>query len=160
MVIGIFQEQRPAAEVVDRHGGDERLIHHVELALERNIDSHLRRGLLVLVSDFFDPRGVAALAEALRPIRHRVLLLQLVRPSDAEPTVQGDVRLTDCETGEAADLTITPKILARYRAAYAQFNADLADVARRRQAPLVKIDVEGDIVEQLSLLFKDGGFRV
>ena len=45
VVIGIFQQQRPAAEVVDCHGGDERLIHHVELALERNIHPDLRRGL-------------------------------------------------------------------------------------------------------------------
>ena len=133
---------------------------HLVTALQRFASLNLRRGLLVLVSDFFDPRGAAALAEALRPIRHRVLLLQLVRPSDADPTVQGDVRLTDCETGEASDLTITPKVLARYRAAYAQFNDALADLARRRQAPLVKIDVEGDIVKQLSLLFADGGFRV
>ena len=129
-------------------------------SLRRLANLNLRRGLLVLVSDFFDPGGAAALREALRPIRHRLLLVQLVRRSDAEPTVQGDVRLTDCESGEAADLTITPKILARYRAAYATFNDELAAIARQRHAQLLKIDVEGDLIAQLSRLFAAGGFRV
>jgi uncharacterized protein (DUF58 family) len=129
-------------------------------SLHRLASMNLRRGLLVLVSDFFDPGGIEALREALRPIRHRLLFVQLVRRSDANPTVQGDVRLTDCESGDAADLTITPKILARYRAAYATFNEELAAVAARRQAQLLKIDVEGDLVAQLSRLFDDGGFRL
>jgi len=129
-------------------------------SLHRLASMNLRRGLLVVISDFFDPGGVEALREALRPIRHRLLIVQLVRPSDAEPTLEGDVRLTDCESGEAADLTITAPVLARYRTAYAKFNADLADLARRRQAHLLKIDVEGDLVAQLSGLFEDGGFRI
>ena len=93
-------------------------------------------------------------------VKARSLFVQLVRPSDANPTVTGDVRLTDCETGDAADLTITPKILARYRAAYAKFNEKLADIARRRHAQLLKIDVEADLIAQLSRLFDDGGFRL
>jgi uncharacterized protein (DUF58 family) len=129
-------------------------------SLERLASLNLRRGLLVIVSDFFDPGGTEALREALRPIRHRLLFVQLVRRSDAEPTLQGDVRLTDCESGEAADLTITPKVLARYRAAYAKFNEELAEIARRRHAHLLKIDVEGDLIEQLSQLFNQGGYRI
>lgn len=129
-------------------------------SLHRLASMNLRRGLLVVLSDFFDPGGVEALAQALRPIRHRLLLVQLVRRSDANPTVDGDVRLTDCETGEAADLTITPAVLARYRAAYAKFNDDLADLARRRGAHRLPIDIEGDLIAQLSRLFAHGGFRV
>ncbi len=128
--------------------------------LERLASLNLRRGLLVIISDFFDPGGIEALREALRPIRHRLLFVQLVRRSDADPTIQGDVRLTDCESGEAADLTITPHILARYRAAYAKFNEDLAAVARHRRAHLLKIDVEGDLIAQLSQIFVDGGYRI
>jgi uncharacterized protein (DUF58 family) len=128
--------------------------------LRRFSHLNLRRGLLVIVSDFFDPKGIEAIREAIRPIRHRMLFVQLVRRSDAEPVLQGDVRLTDCESGETADVTITPKLLARYRAAYAEFNEGLAEIARRRHAPLLKIDVEGDLIDQVSRLFEDGGYRV
>lgn len=129
-------------------------------SLHRFAHLNLRRGLLVIVSDFFDPAGVEALREALRPIRHRLLFIQLTRPSDAAPVLQGDVRLTDCESGEAVDLTLTPRVLERYRAAYGKFNDDLAALARSRGAQLLKIDVEGDLVAQLSRLFADGGLLV
>jgi uncharacterized protein (DUF58 family) len=125
-------------------------------SLHRLAHLRLRRGLLVIVSDFFDPAGLESLQDALKPLRHRVLFLQLVRKSDAEPRIEGDVRLTDCETGEAIDLTVTPHLLERYRTAYRQFNDALAAIARRRQAPLLKIDVEEDLVEQLSRLFQPG----
>jgi uncharacterized protein (DUF58 family) len=132
----------------------------LEASLKRFASLNLRRGLLVIVSDFFDPGGIEAIRNALRPIRHRLLFVQLVRRSDADPTVSGDVRLTDCETGEAADLTVTQHLLSRYRAAYAAFNEGLEEIARQRQAAVLKIDVEGDLVEELSRLFEDGGFRV
>ena len=41
---------------------------------------NLRRGLLVVISDFFDPAGLDAVRDALRGIRHRLLFVQLVRP--------------------------------------------------------------------------------
>lgn len=122
-------------------------------SLRRLAGLNLRRGLLVVVSDFFDPDGAAAVREALRPIRHRLLLVQLVRRSDADPKIDGDVRLTDCETGEAADLTITPRVFSRYKAAYQEFNDTLAAAAQNRRAILLKVDVEADPIEQLGPLF-------
>lgn len=118
---------------------------------------NLRRGLLVVISDFFDPGGAAALAAALRPLRHRVLLVQVTRPADAAPAVTGDVRLTDCETGDAADLTVTPGVLARYRAAYLRFNDELAAVARARRAGLLRVDAGAALLPQLARLLGPGG---
>jgi uncharacterized protein (DUF58 family) len=116
----------------------------------------LRRGLLVVVSDFFDPGGVEAIRRALQPVRHRVLFVQLVRPSDAVPEISGDVRVTDCESGAHADLSVTPRTLERYRAAYAQFNAGLAEVARRHRGRVLRIDVESPLLPQLSDLVHQG----
>jgi hypothetical protein len=36
---------------------------------------------------------------------------------DAEPRLLGDLRLEDCETGRAAEVTVTREVLARYAAA-------------------------------------------
>lgn len=129
-------------------------------ALRRLAALNLRRGLLVIVSDFFDPGGVEAARDALRPVRHRLLLIQITRPTDAEPMLNGDVRLIDCESGDAADLTITPRVLARYRQAYARFNDSLASLARARRAPLLRVSTGGDVVAQLAPLFQAGGLTV
>ena len=48
----------------------------------------LRTGLVVVISDFFDPRGLEPAIEALRGLRHRLLLVQLTRPSDRDPSMQ------------------------------------------------------------------------
>jgi len=120
----------------------------------------LRPGLLVIVSDFFDPQGLAALGQALRSVRHRLLLIQLVKAADAEPTLQGDVRLEDCETGEVTDLSLTPDVLDRYRAAYRAFDAELVALAHRRGGRLLRLDVEQDLIAQLATLFASGSLHV
>jgi len=133
---------------------------NLSAALRRLADMNLRRGLLVVISDFFDPAGLDAVRDALRSIRHRMLFVQLVRPSDAEPDLDGDLRLLDCETGEAAQITVTPHVMERYRETYAQFNRDLAALVKYHHGGLLRLDVEQDLVTQLNTLFAAGSLVV
>jgi uncharacterized protein (DUF58 family) len=118
----------------------------------------LRRGLAVVISDFFDPAGVPAITAALSRLRHRLLLVQLVRASDADPEISGDVRVVDCETGSAEDLSVGDGALRRYRTAYAAFRAGLEDFARRTHAGLLHLDVERPVLPQLAALFQAGRY--
>ncbi|MBC8330239.1 MAG: DUF58 domain-containing protein [Planctomycetes bacterium] len=119
----------------------------------------LRNGLAVVISDFFDPRGVEAVVEALKTVRHRLLLVQVVRPSDRDPGVQGDLRLRDCESGERQDVTVTGAVLERYRAAYARFQSALAGFARRRHSGLLLLDADQPVVPQIASLFEAGRYQ-
>lgn len=125
-------------------------------AIQRVASMNLRRGLLVIVSDFFDPGGLDAVRDALRAIRHRVLFVQLVRRTDAEPDLDGDLRLRDCETGDIAEVTVTPRLLERYREAYGAFNRTLAELAKYYRGGLLRLDVEADLVAQLNTFFASG----
>ena len=129
-------------------------------ALRRMADMNLRRGLLVVISDFFDPAGLGAVRDALRSVRHRLLFVQLVRPSDAEPDLDGDLRVRDCETGESAEITITPHVRERYREAYAAFTRELAELTKYYRGGLLRLDVEQDLVTQLNTLFSAGHLTV
>lgn len=133
---------------------------NVAAALRRLVQMNLRRGLLVIISDFFDPGGIPAVRDALTGLRHRLLFVQLVRASDAAPDLDGDVRVHDCESGDVATITVTPAVRARYREAYERFNQELAELARSRQGSLLQIDVDVDLVTQLSALFASGSWRV
>jgi uncharacterized protein (DUF58 family) len=117
----------------------------------------LREGLVCVISDFFDPRGLEAVTEALSRVRHR-LLLRLIRASDSEPSLSGDLRLVDCESGAAADVSVTSAVLDRYRASYARFREGLANFAQSRGAGLVELDVERDVLAQLERLFATGAY--
>jgi uncharacterized protein (DUF58 family) len=110
----------------------------------------LRRGLLVVISDFFDPGGIEAIRRAFQPLRHRTLLVRIVRPSDANPELAGDVRVTDCETQDATNLSITPWALERYRELYRQFGEDLVQVARRSGGQLLEVSTEQPLIPQLA----------
>lgn len=116
----------------------------------------LRPGLAIVISDFFDPRGVDAVIAALKPLRHRLLLVQLARPEDRKPRIEGDVELQDCETGELTDVSVTSSTLQRYTEAYDRFQTSLADFARSRGAGLLRIDAGRDIVPQIASLFERG----
>lgn len=123
-----------------------------------------REGLLVLASDFFDPGGIEAIEASLRGVRHKLLLIQLVRPSDRDPRLQvpggaaggGDLRFVDCETADAHNVSLGTEVVRRYQAAYDRFAEGLAALARRRGAGLLALDVEQPVVPQIAQLFENG----
>jgi uncharacterized protein (DUF58 family) len=118
----------------------------------------LRSGLLVIVSDFFDPNGINAVIDALRPLRHRLLLLQITRPEDRSPVLAGDLELLDCETGELTEVSVTAATLARYTQAYDQFQDGLNAFAKSRGCGLLRIDASRDLIPQLAHLFEGGTY--
>jgi len=119
----------------------------------------LRRGLVILVSDFFDDDGLDGVLTALEMLPHRLLLVQMTRASDADPMLlpdlDGDVVIEDGEH-EGAGLTVTPELIARYRAAYRDFADGLDGFARRRGATLVRLDADRDVLDQLMPILTAG----
>jgi uncharacterized protein (DUF58 family) len=120
----------------------------------------LRQGLLVIISDFFDPAGIESIVKELRRVRHRLLFVQLCKESDRDPGMNGDLRLRDCETGEVEEVSVTNAVLERYREAYGRFESALVEFARRRDAGLVRLDVDRPVVPQLASLFQSGQYQV
>ena len=120
--------------------------------------SKLRPGLLVLISDFFDEMVIDDFVQHLRSIRHRTLLIQLVRKSDADPSLQqeliGDVRLVDCETNDGLDVSIDPVVQNRYQSAYQDFVMHLTQAANASNSGLLVVDVDEDMLPQLAPLFQ------
>jgi len=120
----------------------------------------LREGLLVIVSDFFDPNGVEPMLAELKRTRHRPLLVSITRKQDREPDLQGDVRVRDCETGNVHDVSVDAKILERYRAAYDSHFEQLQAFAKSRQGSFLPIDHDQEVMPQLAGLFENGGYLV
>lgn len=132
----------------------------IRAAVKRFNSFNLRRGLLAVISDFFDPAGLDAVIGALKQVRHNLLLVQLHRATDGEPDMQGDVRVIDCETREAQDISVSAALVKRYRRVYEQFQTGLAAFSRRRNAGLLRIDVDQAIVPQLARIFEAGRYVV
>lgn len=77
-----------------------------------------RRGVVVLLSDFYDREGYGPALKMLRQRKHEVFAIHVVDPREREPEVRGDLRLVDSETGAAREVVVTDTLRARYREAF------------------------------------------
>lgn len=117
-----------------------------------------RPGLAVILSDFYDPEG---LGDSLKQLAYRgfePMVLHLCDLQLLEAGAYGDVALVDAETGEIRELTLTPAMMQRYRAAFAQFSQDIERAAREIGARCLRIDVSLAFDEVVLRIFRSGGF--
>lgn len=117
-----------------------------------------RRGLAVLISDFYDPTG---LGDGLRDLAVRgfePMVLHLTDRSLLDADVQGDLSLVDVETGDVRDIVLTPALMARYRAAFEDFSHEIERAARQVGARCLHVDVSLPFDEVVMKVFRAGGF--
>jgi uncharacterized protein (DUF58 family) len=91
-----------------------------------------RRGLVFVISDFFDPAGCEEGLSLLRYHQFDVHIVQVLDAAELRPPVSGDLRLTECETGEICEITATEDLLARYHEQVDAFLRDLEAFCLRR----------------------------
>jgi len=84
-----------------------------------------RSGLVVLVSDFYDPVGPPdSWQTAVDTLRYRQFepnLIQIHDLIEVSPRLLGDLQLVDIETGFARDVTISESVLRRYKQKISEF---------------------------------------
>lgn len=88
------------------------------------------RGVAIVLSDFLDPHW----ADGLRSLLARGFQIALIHVLDEEeihPTLVGDLRIIDSETGEAKEMSVNPALLARYQAALDAFCGEIETFANR-----------------------------
>ena len=90
-------------------------------------------GLVVVLSDLLDPGGFEVGVRALLERRFDVHVLHLLDPEEMNPTLGGDLRLTDSETGEQRDLTVDGDAVRAYRDRLYQFLERVEGACRSRE---------------------------
>src|SRR5579862_7644879 len=90
------------------------------------------KGIVVILSDFMDKNGYE---EALRYIIARqmdIYVIQILSQEEIEPDVVGDLKLTDVEDGDVAEITVSGPLLRRYKQNLAAFRASIHEFCSRR----------------------------
>ncbi|MFQ6061778.1 MAG: DUF58 domain-containing protein, partial [Methanosarcinales archaeon] len=82
----------------------------------RNYAMRLKNsGMIVVISDFFDPNGYE---EGLKYLRYRgneVMSVQVLDETEVNPQIIGDLKLIDIETSEYRDISISRGTLKAYK---------------------------------------------
>jgi uncharacterized protein (DUF58 family) len=116
-----------------------------------------RRGLVALISDFYDPAGARAALELVRRHRLEAITVQISAPDELAPRLRGDLQLCDAETGEARDLTISPRALADYAHRHAALLRELVGHCRERAIPCFTLSSEQPFDAVVLRMFRAGG---
>ena len=88
-------------------------------------------GPLLVLSDLMDEGWLDGLRElALRGFE--VSLVHILSPDEAEPQLEGDLKLLDVEGGLPVEITADYDLLARYRQNLAAWQDEVRDFSRRR----------------------------
>ncbi len=87
-------------------------------------------GIAVILSDFFDETHVQGI-RALLSRRFQVVLVHILDEEELHPTLTGDLRLVDAETGTAREVSISPQLLAEYETQVKTFCDGLQGMAAK-----------------------------
>jgi len=127
-------------------------------ALESFVHSTKRRGLAVVISDFYDPAGYEDGLNLLRYHRFEPTVLQVWSAAEARPVLRGDLELVDVESGETREVTVTERQLAAFARAHAEYCGKLESFCAGRAVPYYRADVSVPFEELVLRMFREGGF--
>ena len=90
------------------------------------------RGIVVLISDLMDKAGYETALRYLVSRNMDVYVIQVLSAEEIEPDIQGDLRLVDCEDGDAAEVTTGALLLKRYQQTLSAFIESARQFCNRR----------------------------
>lgn len=90
------------------------------------------RGVVVLLSDFLDKGGYEEGFRYLLARNMDIYAVHILAAEEIDPGLVGDLKLTDMEDGDEAEITISAPLLERYQQTLAAFRASLAGFCSRR----------------------------
>jgi uncharacterized protein (DUF58 family) len=96
-----------------------------------------RRGVVVILSDLFEPQGILAGAREARRRGNDVAVIEVLAPFETEPPDLSDVDLEDAETGEIVELDDDGRA-ERFAAALAAHRAAIDEAASTLGAAVIR----------------------
>lgn len=130
----------------------------LEHAFQNFVHQTKRRGLVVLISDLFDPKGFTAGLNMLKFQKHDLFVIHIIDEKEAEPTLLGDYHLVDVETNQLRPVTINEKHIKRYQDLFQKYCDDLDRYCRQREISLVRTMTKAPFEELILRIFRMGGF--
>lgn len=102
-------------------------------AIKQFADRYLQRGLLIVISDFFDEEDVLRQWQSLSMLGHELFLIHLFAEEDRTPPWKGLLEVEDAETGETREIQFDEGARREYEEAFDAHFAEFAQMAMRNE---------------------------
>jgi uncharacterized protein (DUF58 family) len=122
------------------------------------VSQNKRKGIVVVLSDFYDPTGFEEGLNLLRYHRFEPMVVHIFDQRELDPNILGDVQLVDCETGEVTDVTVTASLKKAYVQAFEKYASELEDFCVKRQMLYFRVPIQTPFDELVMGVFRAGGF--
>ena len=133
----------------------------VEVPLAEAIKSFCLRntgkGILVLVTDLMDKGGYE---EALKYVVARdldIYLIHVLSQEEIDPDIKGDLKLVDCEDGDIAEITVSRRLIDRYKQTLATFIEQAREFCSRRGIVYTMTSTERSVERLVSRYLRQRG---
>src|SRR5580692_5430954 len=101
-------------------------------ACKRFALANRRKGVCVVLSDFFDKSGYENALRYVAGGNYDLFCIQTLSPQEIEPDLQGDLKLKDIEDDDEAEVSITQPLIKQYKANLNAYCLGLKDYVTRR----------------------------
>ena len=122
------------------------------------VTQNKRRGLAVVISDFYDPVGFEQGLNTLRYNKFEPFVLQVYDQREAEPKLHGDLALVDCETGDTREVTVSKSLLEAYQREHEKYCKELEAYCTRYAMPFFRTHTAIPFDQLVLKIFRSGGF--
>lgn len=129
----------------------------LEAACKTFVAQNKRRGIVVLLSDLYDPAGFEKGINTLRYARFETGVIQVFDRSEIYPQLHGDLSLVDCETGEAREVTVTARVLQRYAVEHKRYREAIEQFCRDKQVAYFPAETSVPFDEMVLRVLRRGG---
>jgi uncharacterized protein (DUF58 family) len=116
-----------------------------------------RGGVVILLSDMFDPDGYEDALKHLLQGRNDLYILHVLSPQDLHPDIYGALRLIDVETNEPVEVTVSEELLNTYERRLRAYQSQIKHSCSRYGAHYMPISSEDSIERLLTNTFRRMG---
>ncbi len=93
---------------------------------------HPQPGIVLILSDFFEKAGYEDGLRYLLGRNYDLYAVQILSPEEIDPRIVGDLRLTDVEDDDVAEVTISRALINRYKQNLQAYCEQLREYCTRR----------------------------
>lgn len=164
----IGSKQALSAPVLRGRGSLYRMTNYLESieadetsSLEAGIKSFALRnsgkGILVLITDLMEKSGYETALRYLVAQNMDVYVIHVLSQAEIDPDITGDLKLVDSEDGDIAEISVSQRMLDKYKSTLAQFIGGARDFCAKRDIAYMMTSTDRPVDRLVSRYLRQRG---